>query len=368
MILLALFACQRASDVQLPDTDTDVVDEGMPIEVSEHAGTSGVDRSGLVAIPVDVKAGQTAFMVVGTSEKYLSVEEVTDPEGEVVLSWRDWNGLYSLTEAFYPWFTDVSFNWPVREVDGPLAEGTWTVWLATTNYNGSYVSDVDVETRTRLKTDPDLQAGEVRVRIVLADGVDDDDEVVTAVEAAVEVWREIWAAKGLVLVERYESGGIDADLQAPYDNEQLADLSEGNDGRELLLVIGETLYEQGLYGEAGGIPGSLEPGHHSGVFVSWLACAGFDASFDEDEIGLFGETMAHEIGHYQGLFHPVEWDYDYWDALDDTPECSSAISCEDKMADNLMFPYPICSFTACDPQRELTAQQRAVVHHHIGTL
>jgi hypothetical protein len=50
--------------------------------------------------------------------------------------------------------------------------------------------------------------------------------------------------------------------------------------------------------------------------------------------------MAHEIGHYLGLFHTTETDGSTTDPLDDTPNCVGRAfpdACPDLT--NLMFPY-----------------------------
>ena len=95
--------------------------------------------------------------------------------------------------------------------------------------------------------------------------------------------------------------------------------------------------------------------------------AGFDGQFNPAEIQMFGETMAHEIGHYMGLYHPVEASYNYWDALEDTVECGTWNACETQLGNNLMFPYPIC-YGACELQTEITSDQMGVLHRYTGTL
>ena len=91
-----------------------------------------------------------------------------------------------------------------------------------------------------------------------------------------------------------------------------------------------------------------------------------DGTFDDEDIRIFGETMAHEVNHYLGLFHPVEVDFARWDALGDTPNCSDESNCHEVLAENLMFPYPICSLTSCLPQETLTEQQKGVLHRYVG--
>ncbi|MEC7983511.1 MAG: hypothetical protein VX278_00020, partial [Myxococcota bacterium] len=76
--------------------------------------------------------------------------------------------------------------------------------------------------------------------------------------------------------------------------------------------------------------------------------------------------LAHEAGHYLGLFHPHEVDYRSWDALEDTPDCEGSGVCDTSLQGNLMYPYPICSVSSCRPQEELTTDQTGVMHRYVG--
>jgi len=105
------------------------------------------------------------------------------------------------------------------------------------------------------------------------------------------------------------------------------------------------------------------------VVLSWLVHAGADAAFTDGETSLMGETMAHEVGHYMGLFHPVESSYDYWDALSDTVECRNADQCEGQLGTNLMFPYSICDRNGvCVAAEDMTDAQVGVKQRYISTL
>lgn len=103
----------------------------------------------------------------------------------------------------------------------------------------------------------------------------------------------------------------------------------------------------GLYGVSAGLPGppSSNGSNTLGVLV------GLDIHFYEegglDTIEL-GATMAHELGHYLGLFHISESDGASHDPLSDTPECYirsdaddsgslSADECGEPSARNVMF-------------------------------
>jgi len=92
--------------------------------------------------------------------------------------------------------------------------------------------------------------------------------------------------------------------------------------------------------EAGGIPGPM--GMH-GTGGSGIVVAA-DMMGNPDDLG---RTLAHEIGHYLGLFHPSEANGCVRDVLADTPECLiehdvdgdglEISDCVDRGSDNLMF-------------------------------
>ncbi len=95
-------------------------------------------------------------------------------------------------------------------------------------------------------------------------------------------------------------------------------------------------------GVAANVPGAQ--GMH-GRGASGLAIA-VDAISDYAASG--GETMAHEIGHFLGLFHTSEQNGFVFEALEDTPECRAdrdvdgdgyvdTMECTGAGSDNLMF-------------------------------
>ncbi len=96
--------------------------------------------------------------------------------------------------------------------------------------------------------------------------------------------------------------------------------------------------DSGLLGVASGIPGALGiTSNQNGVLI------GIDGHKQSGQIltQLLGETVAHEMGHLLGLFHPTESDGATFDPLDDTPQCTlgsiQPSDCIGFGADNLMF-------------------------------
>ncbi len=336
--------------------------------------TESTGDDGWVELTVDVEDDISSFLVTAETwdtNAYLSVEEVYDPDGYLVASWEDWyESSYWIGEPFFAYYQDVFFNWPIREEDGPLSQGTYSVVVSAVNESWTYV-DTELDLTVQRRSDDDLSQGTVHIWMVWAKGVEKEPGVEEAALGAVEHWRTIWEPYGLDLdVEWTTMRGIDRELPEPgTDSWELYEASSKTNGEQITVVLGESVAgDAWTYGMAGGIPGGLVPTERSAIAISWLAHAGDDGSFDDEEVRIFGGSLAHEVGHYMGLTHPVESDYQYWDALDDTPTCSDQEDCEAALGANLMFPYTVCDWDTCLTQETLTDDQVAVSHNYSGTL
>ncbi len=358
--VLSLFACTGTS-TDSGDANCDGV-----VEVEQVSLRS--DADGVLTVPVAVDANDDAFMVlVARDGGLVSADTVVDAEGDVRLSWEDWlSGRDSLTNAFYASSEVTSLNWPIRAEDAPLGAGEWTVYASTLDADGypkaRQDATVTVVRRSCVAGTPTL-----KVTVVYAQGLDEDREVATAVEAAVLRWAQIYGAYGLELDVSYASSDLATSVSEPLPGgDEYGPLYEDIGEGVVVVVADDVDGYADLYGEAGGIPGPYVASGHSAVAVSWLVHAGTDAAFTDDEVLVFGETMAHEVGHYLGLFHPVEMDWSLWDALSDTKRCTSESACEAALGDNLMFPYPVCGERSCTEQTVLSDDQSGVLGLNVG--
>jgi len=331
-------------------------------------------RDGWAEVSVDITDQHGAFMVSAQTETegvYLAVEEVWDPDGNLRMSWEDWYEMDEwIGEPFDPWYKDVYFNWPIRAEDGPLTPGTWSVVVGAVDDWWAY-KKAELDLTVQRKTDSDLDNATVQAWVVYAKGIEKEDGVQEAVEGAVEEWTRIWAPYGLKLQVEYDGmRGLDPAVPVPgEDSEDLLTLSKRSNGEQIVLIIGETVDgDEWTYGMAGGIPGPMVPSDRSAIAISWLVHAGQDGTFTDDEVRVFGGSLAHEVGHYMGLCHPVEDGYESWDALGDTPTCSAQTSCEEDLGANLMFPYSICDWETCSVQETLTDDQVSVSQYYSGAL
>jgi hypothetical protein len=370
--LLLLAACKSEDPGEDAGTGDDAGVLGEAIRTNETSGNTGT--AGELAVTVSVEEGDRSFMVVGTSEEaHLAVLAIDDPSGATILRWQDWyNERRYVTNAFWATRQATVINWPIRDIDPALVPGDYVVHLGSYRADGTTSRpDIDVDVTSLISSDQDVERGAIRVLVLWADGLGEDAALVSATEAAIAHWADVWEGADMALEVRYEQSSIDPLLPYPggMGGPVLLEASAFAEPGEVVVIIGELVNDDpSQYGVSGQLPGPLVPSTLSAIVVGWLANAGGDGVFSDNDIQLYGEVLAHEVGHYAGLFHPVESAYDAWDALDDTPECGGQRACEDMLGTNLMFPYSIgCATGMCLSTTGITNDQRAVMQRYTGT-
>ena len=324
---------------------------------------------GSVALPFVVGAdeGRMQLSAWRPDGGLLWTSALLSPRGaaELVASDR-WELDENLTNAVFA-TPLTTLQWPIGGLTAPLDPGRWTARLA--------VSTVDVDVDVALWLGPAPSEGTVALDVVVLGAMASEPALRAAVDAAVSHAATLWEVAGLTLqpTVRAETESVGA-LAVPGEDGDAARYlawSESRPERAITVVIAESL-DAGLpiLGISGGIPGPLAASSRSAVAVAGLAIAGRDRAFDAEETRLFGETIAHELGHYVGLYHPFELpsgsEVTAWDAVADTERCATARACEAALADQLMYPTPVCDVglsSACVawvPQSVLTEGQAAV--------
>lgn len=322
---------------------------------------------GFATFRVDITDEDTLLASFNAESPYLTyISSVTDPNGNVVV---DGEALVfedtSLTGGIFLDDT-VSVNYPIIPGQS-LSAGEWKVKVGVTDQQGYYVSGANVEVGAQLKHDDSFETGVLNVDVVYVGDAATDTTAIAAIEQGVLYWKDLYAQIGIdVQVNYLEYDGANTFPAPGYGGDQdYIAIAEESPLRAVNLVVVEDIEDgDGLYGLAGGIPGPLLATPQSGVAVSIATSAGPDLEFSDEEIGILGETLAHEVGHFTGLFHPVEASFDAWDALDDTPQCRNDNDCTEELGANLMFPYPVCYSNGCIPQDELTNDQGSVSNRY----
>lgn len=340
-----------------------------------------IHEKGMVA-EITIDAGDNAFLVSIQGTADLAIETVTDPNGDEVVTGSDWyssDNRYS--NGVLPIATETAFNFPVQAEDGDLMAGTYEVAFLAIDDEGFRLGDVPATVAVHINNDTDITQGQIPLRILYTQEASQSPEIQQATEQAVANATGFLAAYGVSFSpSTTTSAALDGLSALPNpmldDEETYISLHEHVEPGEVLLVVGDNIgdseNQQIVYGVAGGVPGSMTVANRGLVILSWLAHAGGDGTISNKEVDLMGETIAHELFHYLGVYHPMDdsngtfESFDLFDNLTDTENCTSPETCEDALGSNLMFPYTLCSGNSCTPQDQLTPSQIGVVHRYTG--
>ncbi len=343
------FACSGDDEELGPDETELQRDDLGNVELS--------DTGAYIDLSVEVPEGavSTAVHCGGWGDDALgAVWTLTDPGGSVV-----YDGQAALDGDFdaYPYRSDFVDDHAVALIPISkglqLSAGTWGVqFFIGAGSNGS----ADCEAIHRIDEVADDATVYVNLVFVGPEGLDattaPDDE---GFQAALAKFEAEWASAGLTPIYEYVDFGGD---KAKYTVIELdeGDYGEFNDllrtvdsenQRTVTFFFVEEIVDLAsggttVLGLSGGPPGvpATNGTSKSGVIVS---AVDFDSAPED-----IGKIMAHEGGHFLGLYHTTEKDGARNDILDDTPTCPasadtsgngtlSVAECAGKGGENVMF-------------------------------
>ena len=352
------------------------------MDVPEFTGFDLVELEPVIVNPEDLSF---TLWIPYPDETYILPARITDPNGAVLYDLEtDWTN-YQINDRYdFHFVPDAGFL-------SLMLPNTERIELVP----GEYKIEVFVEDSTPLENDPsvlvkqrnpgkmfDLNVWLVQVAD-LFDTVNPEDD--DALSSALRVYRDLYAHVGVFLDETRFFTLLDAASQPyayvnniPEIHEICRKSEDAPEGVNVFLVRGIELEEYAYDGEtftilgyASGLPG---PGRQTGTSAS---CVVISAEILDGWPRTLGATMAHETGHWFGLFHPTESTGTLFDAIDDTPMCPSQLDrngdyvvtlneCQGRGADNLMFWQMgnDDSFAIGSSGMHLTEGQKWVIERH----
>lgn len=309
----------------------------------------------------------TAFQNVATYKgKFLATSTLVAPNGATVVP-----GPSNLltTAAIIPSDSVNTLNYQTRAADPAVTPGNYKQRLLYDAGGPANATGVLLA-----KNDANLTAGSLVLNIFLVGNEVQKTTNRQVIEEAITAYKAIFSSIGIAVNESYtDVNSTFGVLPNPILGSSFyGNLASGVGQLSLNMFIGETISADntqnvgneldGVVGIASNIPGPAVATDFSAVVVSLTQHQGPDGQFSQEEKSVFAETMAHECGHYLGLFHPVESSFDEFDPLDDTATCTSLSQCiTNGIAGNLMYPSVVPGVI----QRNLTSDQRRVVNRNI---
>lgn len=330
-------------------------------------------------VTVDIPSGALGFSILadGAGNDLMIIGRMVDPNGRTIYDFQD---PFGSEVRFFPSVGEITQMVPSSPRSAPIA-GRYTFNLIKEG------GTRNVSVRAIVKVaDGEPDAGALDVNFFFANisglnaaGAPNDADF----QAAVTELRALYGQRGIELGavrycdlasgDRDRYGVIDT-VEGPSSelnqmfalSGQAAALGCNSDQALNFFLVQEIVGGRAGYiilGVSGGIPGppGIHGTLHSGVAVTMT---GFRRKPKQ-----LAQTMAHEGGHFLGLFHTTEAEGSAFDPLSDTPECRtdsdrdglvSYAECSGRGSENLMF------WAAGDDAREITNDQGFVLLRNPG--
>jgi hypothetical protein len=330
-----------------------------------------IDLNGLLNLLINISNGSAFQVITEYTGAPVSTLNLFAPGIEdAVVSIND-NPLKTL--GVIPLSTVNTVNYPTSGADPVVVNGQYVSQIA---FFGVDANNPQFTTTIVVKNDLNLNTGPLTLNVHLVGSEAQKDSTRAGISTAVDIMRTTYAQVGVSLSVSFFDVNSDFGV---IPNPSLGSgfyVAQGSalgvPQLALNLYVGETISADateipgsslnGVLGIASSIPGPASLTPFSAVAVSNLEHQGPDGIFSAEEIGVFGETFAHESGHYLGLFHPVESDFVTEDPLPDTVTCNSSSACLNTgTAANLMYFEAVSGIQ----QRVLTGDQGAVMNRNV---
>ncbi len=375
LIVLVLASCAV-------DSGDDNEEENDYTEQETVFDVSGItDADGSATVSFNVAEGTTKFSITARIDDAQNIRftELRSADGVDYLSP---DGLeISYAGTFFPWVNAASI--PSRSADPAVDDAQRFVATAEAvedpNSRRSAAEGQTIVFTVNSKADRSLSSGQLLVNVFYVGEVGEDQTTRDVIGTALNNMRSLFS-NGAHITLSISEHDIEGPvlLPSPLEGSEFYLANTGSViSPALNIFIGGDIEglseEQGAetLGLSAGIPGPPIPSQRSAVAISIFAGAGPDGIYSSEDVRILGETIAHESGHYLGLFHPVDFGGNTVvanDPLGDTTTCSFITECvgDIELIDNLMFPSPVPDGEGgYRPQYIITAEQRDVLNRYI---
>ncbi len=347
------------------------------LALGEGAKTDGTSK---ITVTVPAGAESLALVVEGAGKRLILADTITNPAGEKVFDYNN-DITKNRADPLDRLYTVLVPNNP----EVKLTEGEWGFTFVTEGNPYDITARAVIKNSTAGKT-LDLNLFFVGLEETTAESAKDDtdfQQILTNVEA---IYAQAGISVGTVSYNALTEEQADTFAVIDHSAGQqhaLYKLSSGMKNRALNYFFvadiegGDAGFS--LLGEAGGVPGppTLHGTERSGVMVNM---ANFEAAKEAGDAELLSKAsrlteiiMAHEGGHFLGLYHTVERNgltlkegINGQDPLSDTALCPdsadandnkvlSATECDGQGGGNLMFWSPT------NDSRDLSSHQQTVL-------
>lgn len=298
-------------------------DEGL---IREDLGSTTTDTAGGADISFEAPADAVSALITCGPYGYdtlATAETITDPNGGTIFSYETDQG----TALRMPVTDDLL---PVLIPQSPDLDLTAGIYGIRLYFSASGAVTVGCNALYRVQEPTASQTVDIHFVFVGVDGDVPGLNAFSAVDNAplnetLAGVGELWAGLGLAVGEvTYADFAGDVELYNSVDGAtefgNLLKTNTSEDRAVTLFMVGAITDDDGatILGQAAGPPGAPAIGgtSKSGAVVT----VGFLADGDTDTEA---RIIAHEVGHFMGLFHPTEKDGSGHDPLSDTPECTS---------------------------------------------
>ena len=375
-LFFSILLCVVALSVQgcAVDDDDDNNDSGGGTEptVSVTVTTDGNGRASTNIAPGGSSSKFGLTIVASDTNTRVRFIEISRADGTNYLN--PGGTFVSFAQTFEQGVNSASI--PSRDAD-PSISGTdsFTVTVEAVDSFGSPRSGETITIRVNARSDSDLNNGTATLNVYFVGDIGQSEETKSVTRAALDRARSIFSGAGVQLnINEFDiGGGVSIPVPIAGDDFYLSNTNATPNPSVNAFIAGEVgTLGSGVLGVSSGIPAPAIPSRRSAYVVSIFSGAGPDGSFSDLEIRTFGETIAHEAGHYMGLFHPIDFSGNSVanvDPLTDTATCSLIAQClsDESLTRNLMFPSTVSDNNGgLVEQSQLTGQQRGVMNRFIA--